>query len=195
MTIKKILIFACLLTALSQLDAQPLKSSRPEINLKAAETALAENDPYNALDLYEKYYEQTKDRSVGYQIALLQMNLRDYTKAEGAFSRVLQRDKKATGEVNPDARFYYAQMQKMNEKYEESILSFEDFIKESKDDKKIAMTKTEIEGAKQAMRMKENLTLTITNAGTKINSPNRSEERRVGKECLCWCRSRWSPYH
>src|SRR3546814_14415766 len=25
--------------------------------------------------------------------------------------------------------------------------------------------------------------------------PNRSEERRVGKECVCTCRSRWSPYH
>ena len=24
---------------------------------------------------------------------------------------------------------------------------------------------------------------------------NRSEERRVGKECRSWCRSRWSPYH
>ena len=24
---------------------------------------------------------------------------------------------------------------------------------------------------------------------------SRSEERRVGKECVCWCRSRWSPYH
>ena len=24
---------------------------------------------------------------------------------------------------------------------------------------------------------------------------HRSEERRVGKECVCWCRSRWSPYH
>ena len=23
----------------------------------------------------------------------------------------------------------------------------------------------------------------------------RSEERRVGKECWSWCRSRWSPYH
>ena len=23
----------------------------------------------------------------------------------------------------------------------------------------------------------------------------RSEERRVGKECINWCRSRWSPYH
>ena len=25
--------------------------------------------------------------------------------------------------------------------------------------------------------------------------PGRSEERRVGKECLAVCRSRWSPYH
>ena len=24
---------------------------------------------------------------------------------------------------------------------------------------------------------------------------DRSEERRVGKECLRLCRSRWSPYH
>ena len=24
---------------------------------------------------------------------------------------------------------------------------------------------------------------------------SRSEERRVGKECTCQCRSRWSPYH
>ena len=24
---------------------------------------------------------------------------------------------------------------------------------------------------------------------------DRSEERRVGKECIAWCRSRWSPYH
>src|SRR3546814_13149585 len=31
-----------------------------------------------------------------------------------------------------------------------------------------------------------------------INSPGgviRSEERRVGKECVSTCRSRWSPYH
>ena len=25
--------------------------------------------------------------------------------------------------------------------------------------------------------------------------PVRSEERRVGKECVSTCRSRWSPYH
>src|SRR3546814_12925967 len=27
------------------------------------------------------------------------------------------------------------------------------------------------------------------------NSPSRSEERRVGKECVRTCRSRWSTYH
>src|SRR3546814_5165240 len=26
-------------------------------------------------------------------------------------------------------------------------------------------------------------------------TPKRSEERRVGKECVSTCRSRWSPYH
>ena len=28
-----------------------------------------------------------------------------------------------------------------------------------------------------------------------INTQPRSEERRVGKECIPPCRSRWSPYH
>src|SRR3546814_17428920 len=27
------------------------------------------------------------------------------------------------------------------------------------------------------------------------NNAKRSEERRVGKECVSTCRSRWSPYH
>src|SRR3546814_12894883 len=28
-----------------------------------------------------------------------------------------------------------------------------------------------------------------------VEDPLRSEERRVGKECVSTCRSRWSPYH
>src|SRR3546814_12613194 len=28
-----------------------------------------------------------------------------------------------------------------------------------------------------------------------LKGPERSEERRVGKECVSTCRSRWSPYH
>src|SRR3546814_9428356 len=29
----------------------------------------------------------------------------------------------------------------------------------------------------------------------RVRGPERSEERRVGKECVSTCRSRWSPYH
>src|SRR3546814_18016816 len=28
-----------------------------------------------------------------------------------------------------------------------------------------------------------------------VTDPDRSEERRVGKECVSTCRSRWAPYH
>ena len=33
------------------------------------------------------------------------------------------------------------------------------------------------------------------NGGCYLDMRTRSEERRVGKECTSWCRSRWSPYH
>ena len=32
-------------------------------------------------------------------------------------------------------------------------------------------------------------------AAYRASGAMRSEERRVGKECLTQCRSRWSPYH
>ena len=35
----------------------------------------------------------------------------------------------------------------------------------------------------------------ITTYINKLGYFPRSEERRVGKECLRLCRSRWSPYH
>ena len=31
--------------------------------------------------------------------------------------------------------------------------------------------------------------------GQEVKLVKRSEERRVGKECVSLCRSRWSPYH
>src|SRR3546814_9987439 len=36
---------------------------------------------------------------------------------------------------------------------------------------------------------------TRTPPSTAISGKTRSEERRVGKECVSTCRSRWSPYH
>ena len=35
----------------------------------------------------------------------------------------------------------------------------------------------------------------VPDRGWRAVARDRSEERRVGKECTSWCRSRWSPYH
>src|SRR3546814_11909444 len=35
----------------------------------------------------------------------------------------------------------------------------------------------------------------VATGGTLFERMSRSEERRVGKECVSTCRSRWSPYH
>src|SRR3546814_12851207 len=43
--------------------------------------------------------------------------------------------------------------------------------------------------AAYTLRNKVKRVLTLT------DSAKRSEERRVGKECVSTCRSRWSPYH
>ena len=37
--------------------------------------------------------------------------------------------------------------------------------------------------------------LDVRNPATGDVIARRSEERRVGKECVSLCRSRWSPYH
>src|SRR3546814_4869087 len=43
----------------------------------------------------------------------------------------------------------------------------------------------------------DTMTLDLSEGEFFIKDPNslRSEERRVGKECVSTCRSRWSPYH
>src|SRR3546814_10171053 len=35
----------------------------------------------------------------------------------------------------------------------------------------------------------------VAQTGHQHSTQGRSEERRVGKECVSTCRSRWSPYH
>src|SRR3546814_8170740 len=48
--------------------------------------------------------------------------------------------------------------------------------------------------AADARRTLENGGLDALRLPASLASP-RSEERRVGKECVSTCRSRWSPYH
>lgn len=174
MKFKNIIITALILRGLAPMiaTAQPLSASRPEYLLQVAEEKFEAKDYINALDFFNKYYEATKDRSVMYKMGLADMAIKDYAKAESNFSRSLQRSKNASAEANEDARLYLGMMQKMNEKYDEAVVTLEEYIKTAKDAAKVARAKTELEGAKLAMRMKENPKLLLENLGTKINTGN-----------------------
>ena len=60
-------------------------------------------------------------------------------------------------------------------------------------DEVLAQIQTEVPVPAEGPEAIEN-TPTPTNLAA-TPSPVKSEERRVGKECLSVCRSRWSPYH
>ena len=58
-----------------------------------------------------------------------------------------------------------------------------------------SMTVLELSELVKAMEDKFGVSAAAPVAVAAAPAAGRSEERRVGKECLRLCRSRWSPYH
>src|SRR3546814_8251865 len=54
---------------------------------------------------------------------------------------------------------------------------------------------SEFAGFQMAVLIALNILVRPEPATCAASSGERSEERRVGKECVSTCRSRWSPYH
>ena len=50
-------------------------------------------------------------------------------------------------------------------------------------------------GENEALELRDGDPKRYLGKGVRKAVKNRSEERRVGKECPVLCRSRWSPYH
>ena len=60
---------------------------------------------------------------------------------------------------------------------------------------KIAISPSTPDSHHGSLTAVESLRTLMTTMGINKFSGVRSEERRVGKECVSTCRSRWSPYH
>src|SRR3546814_15274481 len=52
----------------------------------------------------------------------------------------------------------------------------------------------DMQGDKRARRMAKQVAASADRRNHRADVADRSEERRVGKECVSTCRSRWSPY-
>ncbi|MCB9284958.1 MAG: OmpA family protein [Lewinellaceae bacterium] len=164
---RRLILFIALAGIMGKADAQPLNRATYATMIKIAEQKMAEEDYYNALDWYEKAYDEVKDNETSVKIANLYFFLRDYRNAERAFLRVLRRDRK---NEYGEERFTYAQTLKMNGKYDDAIEEFEKYISDGKDPVKKELAQVELEGAKFAKIAPDPRNMTISNAGQNVNS-------------------------
>lgn len=164
---RRLILFIALAGIMGKADAQPLNRATYATMIKIAEQKMAEEDYYNALDWYEKAYDEVKDNETSVKIANLYFFLRDYRNAERAFLRVLRRDRK---NEYGEERFTYAQTLKMNGKYDDAIEEFEKYISDGKDPVKKELAQVELEGAKFAKIAPDPRNITISNAGQNVNS-------------------------
>jgi outer membrane protein OmpA-like peptidoglycan-associated protein/tetratricopeptide (TPR) repeat protein len=93
---------------------------------RLAKKLIKEGSYYNAA-LYLEDVHKAKPTQIKVTHTLAELNrfLRDYKAAEGLYKEVIEQDK---GKFVDD-NYYYAQMLKMNGKYEEAKSAFEDFLK------------------------------------------------------------------
>ncbi|MBL7803735.1 MAG: OmpA family protein [Saprospiraceae bacterium] len=168
---KQTILFTLILTGLAlgyHAGAQPLNRSTPEKLLKSAREAESTGNPYEALELYQKVYEETKDKGVAVKIALLNYELRDYEQAERRLERIVTRDRK---KEYTDLKYYLGMSLKHNGKYQESIDMFNQYLTDGRDSALLANTKREIAGAELARKAKQPENLLVNNAGKKVNTP------------------------
>lgn len=162
-----LLIFTSLVAV--GLHAQPLNRSTPEANLKSAQEAEANGNPYEAALLYEKYLSENKnDKQTAAKVAKLNFDLRDYEKAEKGFSRLVSRDRKLEF---TELKYWLALSMKYNGKYADAADMFNQYIADGADEALKAAAKREIAGCELAKKMKQPEGLLVGNIGKSANNP------------------------
>ncbi|MBK8554797.1 MAG: OmpA family protein [Lewinellaceae bacterium] len=163
-----LLITIVLLGGIYAAQAQPLNRSTPEANLKSAKEAKAAGNLYAALEKYEDVYDDTKEKTVAAEIAMLNYQLRDYERAERGFSRLVLRDRKAEF---TELKYWYAMSLKMQGKYPEAIDMYKQYLSDGAVDSLKVISKLEIEGCEVGRKAKQPENLKVDNLGRKVNSP------------------------
>ncbi|MEL7124500.1 MAG: hypothetical protein AAFO07_34010, partial [Bacteroidota bacterium] len=88
-----LLLILATIFSIQLLQAQPLRESSYEAMVETAKEQYELQNYYNCLEWYEKAYDESRDAEFLPVIAELHYMLRDYTKAERTYARILRRDK------------------------------------------------------------------------------------------------------
>lgn len=148
--------------------AQPVDEFEFDRMLETAESELAKHEYYNALEWYEKCYEEKpKDLRLTERIAYVQYLLRDFRRAENWYSRLFRKDLDREFEFE---RYHYGRVLKMNGKYDQARIQFQRVLDTLPDENLRIKTLNEIKGIDLADTLTEDIALVIDNAGRRVNS-------------------------
>ncbi len=151
------------------LSGQPLKEIPFRFKLEAADSAYKKNDYYNALEWYNQVYREDRQDKYLDRLAELYFVVRDYKRAERWLDRLIQRDKE---NKYPVARLHYAQVLKMNGKYDESAIQLQDILSGSYSDSTQQVAQVEMKGINLAESLVRPANIAVVNVGTRINTRN-----------------------
>lgn len=155
-----------LVAATTCLNAQPLDEVPIYMMIETAEASLEIPDYYTALEWYENAYKETRDPEIAPIIASLQIKLRDFSRAERWLEKIVEKDQ---GEKYPLTVFQYAQVLKINGKYQESIDAFNFFAGMNVADSLLALADNEVAGIQLAVKSKPPIDLVVKNVGKNVN--------------------------
>jgi len=155
-----------LVMAATWLSAQPVKEVPVYMMIETAEASLLIPDYYTALEWYENAYKETRDPEIANKISTLQIKLRDYVRAEKWLEKIVEKDQ---GVNYPYAVFQYAQVLKVNGKYQESIDAFNFYTGLNVSDSLLALADNEVAGIQLAVKSKPPIDLVVKNVGKSVN--------------------------
>ena len=167
---KKIIILSVLVSAALNIFAQPINKSSYETMLLLAEEAKANSDYYNALQQYEKAYEEREDNALVPVIAEMYYLISDYAKAERFLVRALRKDK---DKELVNARLQLGRTYKINGKYDDAITVLQEYIGLIEDPVMKQLAQNEITGAELALSGATGASkgVTVTLLDKVVNSP------------------------
>src|SRR5690625_6572723 len=123
-------------------EAPPLNAIAFEYEFEAADTAYKNKDYYKALEWYNQVYREERQNKYLHRVAELYYILRDYKRAERWLERLIARDDE---NQYPVSRLHYAKVLKMNGKYDDYAIHFQELIQGRYKDFMQAIAKVELE--------------------------------------------------
>ncbi len=161
------------------LSAQPLSEIPLRFKLEAADTAYARMDYFNAVDLYEDCYKETRDPELARKIAISHDKMRDYKRAERWYKRIVEKD---TSLLYPDFWYEYGRLLKKNTKYAEAQAVFSKLLASGRAPEKEALVQNEMIGIDLAQTMKMPPDILIESVGNKVNTRNSEASPAVDED-------------